>query len=173
MYRGRAIVITGPVGAGKTTTMWALADLLEDHDMPVAAIDMDGLRWFHPRPADDQFGTRVGLHHLRTMATTYGELGIFTLVLADVIETGTERHQEAMPGYDVIVVRLNVTIERLHDRLRQRETGVSYEWYENRAIELTDIMERNGIGDVVIEVDDETPQQLAQRIADRLGLLSG
>lgn len=170
MNRGRAIVITGPVGAGKTTTMWALADLLEERDMPVAAIDMDGLRWFHPRPADDRFGSRVGLHHLHTMATTYRGLGISTLVLADVIETGTERHQEAMPDYDVIVVRLDVSIERLHVRLRQRETGASYAWYENRAFELADIMERNGIGDVVIRVHEETPQQVAQEIATRLGL---
>jgi ABC-type lipopolysaccharide export system ATPase subunit len=170
MNRGRAIVITGPVGAGKTTTMWALADLLEERDVPVAAIDMDGLRWFHPRPADDRFGSRVGLHHLHTMATTYRELGISTLVLADVIETGTERHQEAMPGYDVIVVRLDVSIERLHVRLRQREIGAGYAWYENRAIELTEIMERNGIGDVVIRILDESPQQIAAEIATRLEL---
>jgi hypothetical protein len=153
--------------------MWALADMVEERGISVAAIDMDGLRWFYPRPSDDRFGSRVGLRHLRTMATTYRELGISTLVLADVIETGTERHQAAMPGYDVIVVRLAVHIERLHARLRQRETDNGYAWYENRAIELTGIMERNGIGDVVIEVGDETPQQLAQRIVDRLGLLDG
>lgn len=171
MQRARAIIITGPVGAGKTTTMWALTYLLERNDVACAGIDMDALRWFYPTPADDPFGSRIGFHHLNVMATTYRELGIPTLVLADVIEEHTDRHATAMPGYEVIAVRLAVDIDRLHARLRSRETGEHYGWYENRAIELTGIMERNGIGDVVIEVDDETPQAVAQRIADRLGLL--
>lgn len=173
MQRGRAIIITGPVGAGKTTTMWALAELLEHHDISCAAIDMDALRWFYPRQADDRFGGAVGRKHAGVLARTYSDMGISTLVLADVIETaaGKQALSEVVPGYGVTVVRLAVDIDRLHARLLNRETQAQYEWYENRAIELTEIMERNGIGDVVIHVADETPQDVAGEIAARLGLL--
>ncbi len=173
MYRGRALVITGPPGAGKTTTAMALSELLEQHDISCAMVDMDQLRWFHPRPPGDRFGCAVGLRHLGVMAATYRELRIPIFIIADVIETGTERHEEAMPGYDVTVVRLDVDINRMHARLRDRETDYHYAWYENRAIELTHIMERNGIGDVVIRVQDETRQQVAREIAEQLGLLGG
>lgn len=170
MHRLQAIVITGPVGAGKTTTAMALSELLEQRDISCAMVDMDQLRWFHPRSPGDRFGSEVGFRHLDAMASTYRELQIPIFIIADVIETGVERHQRAMPGYDVTVVRLDVDIENMHARLRQRETNDTYAWYENRAIELAGIMERNGIGDVVIRVHDETPQQVAQEIAERLGL---
>ncbi|MCO5224423.1 MAG: AAA family ATPase [Thermomicrobiales bacterium] len=168
----RAIIITGPVGAGKTTTTWALAELLEQNDISCAAIDMDSLRWFHPTPPDDPFGSAVGFRHLRMMTQTFRETSIPTLVLADVIEETTADHQRAMPGYDVIVVRLQVDFARLDARLRQRETEIQIPWHLNRARELQGIMERNGIGDVVIEVKDESPAEIALSIATRLGLIS-
>ncbi len=171
MESRRAIVITGPVGAGKTTTAVALAELLEHRDISCAMVDMDQLRWFHPTPPDDRFGTQIGLRHLTVMAASYRELGIPIFILADVIETGTEQHARAMPGYEVIVVRLSVSVERLHHRLRLRESDAQYGWHEHRAIELTEIMERNGIGDVVIQVADERPDEVALMIAEQLQLL--
>lgn len=171
MERRRAIVITGPVGAGKTTTAMALAELLEHRDTPCAMVDMDQLRWIHPTPKGDPFASAIGLRHLAFMAQTWTELNISTVILADVIETGTDRHAKVMPGYEITVVRLSVGIERLHARLRERETDAQYGWHENRAIELTGIMERNGIGDLVIEVTNESPQDLAERIAIGVGLL--
>ena len=171
MESSRAIVITGPVGAGKTTTAIALAALLEQRDISCAMIDMDQLRWFYPRPTGDRFGSQVGLRHLAVMAASYQELGIQILVLADVIETGTEWHASAVPGYEITVVRLAVPVEQLHQRLRLRETEADYEWHENRAVELTDIMERNRIGDLVIQVNHEGPEEIALMIAERLRLL--
>jgi chloramphenicol 3-O-phosphotransferase len=171
MESRRAIVITGPVGAGKTTTAMALAELLEQSDISCAMVDMDQLRWFHPTPPDDRFGSRVGLRHLAVMAESYRALGIRIFILADVIETGPEQHASAMPGYEIIVVRLAVSVDRLHERLRLRETDAQYGWHEHRAIELTEIMERNGIGDVVIQITDESPDQVALMIAQQLQLL--
>lgn len=167
----RAIIITGPVGAGKTTTAMALAELLEHRDISCAMVDMDQLRWFHPTPSDDPFGSAVGLRHLAYMAQTWQELGIPTAILADVIETDTDRHQAAMPGYAITVVRLELAMERLHDRLRGRETERQIAWHLNRAQELQTIMTNNNIGDLVVPINDETPEQVAETIARELNLL--
>jgi putative protein kinase ArgK-like GTPase of G3E family len=51
------VVITGPVGAGKTAAMGALAELLADHGQAVAMIDLESLRalW---HVVDDAVGLR-------------------------------------------------------------------------------------------------------------------
>lgn len=173
MPTATAIVITGPVGAGKTTTAMALAELLEHRDISCAMVDMDQLRWFHPTPEGDRFGGSVGRRHIGYMAQTYRDMGIPTLILADVIETSAGRQAlaDALPGYELIVVRLNVGMERLHDRLRTRESERQVAWHLNRAQELQDIMTSNGVGDIVIDVDDETPEQVAEAIARELQLI--
>lgn len=172
MPTSRAIVITGPVGAGKTTTAMALAELLEHSDIPCAVVDMDQLRWFHPTPAGDPFGESVGHKHVRYMADTYLDMGLPTFILADVIETqaGRDALAGAVHEYEITIVRLEVAMERLHNRLRGRETERQIAWHLNRAQELQDIMTTNGIGDFVVPVNDETPEQVAETIARELDL---
>lgn len=173
MDNARAIVITGPVGAGKTTTAMALAEMLEHEDISCAMVDMDQLRWFHPTPQGDPFGEAIGHKHVRYMTETWRELEIPTVILADVIETaaGKQALADALPGYDLVVVRLNVSMEQLHARLRNRETERQIPWHLNRAQELQDVMIRNGVGDLVVDVEDQSPEQLAAEIAGRLSLL--
>lgn len=168
-----AIVITGPVGAGKTTTAMALAEMLEHEDKSCAMVDMDQLRWFHPTPKDDPFGEAVGRKHLQYMSQTWRELGIPTVILADVIETadGKQFLADALPGYNLRVVRLNVSMDRLHTRLRNRETERQIAWHLNRAQELQDIMIQNDVGDIIVDVDTENPEQVATGIARKLSLL--
>lgn len=169
----KAIIITGSVGSGKTTTMGALTELLEDRNISCAGIDMDYLRWFHPHAPGDRFGTSVGLKHLSLLAESYCELGIPLLILADVIEDSVAAHQLALPDYDVTVVRLHVPVEEMHARLRQRESPQRVAWYLDRAIELQTIQDENEIGDVQIQVGDQSPEQVAREIDLLLGLSSG
>lgn len=167
----RAIIITGPVGSGKSSTAKALAELLEHNDVSCALIDMDAIHWFHPTPADDPFGSEVGFRHLKVMANTYRELGIPLLILADVIETDANGHQQAMPDYPVLTIRLDVAFDRLRDRLQSREVESQVPWHLDRARELQDIMVRNGVGDIVLPVDSETTEEVAAEIAHRLALI--
>lgn len=168
----QAIIITGPVGSGKSTTAKALAELLEHNDVSCALLDMDALHWFHPTPADDPFGSDVGFQHLKMMTDTYRNMGIPLLILADVIEIDAVQHQQAMHDYPVLTIRLNVPLARLEDRLRLREPENQIPWHLNRAQELQTIMERNGVGDIVFAVDGESPQEVAAEIAVQLALIS-
>lgn len=169
----QAIIITGPVGAGKTTVMATLADVLEQHSQPVAAIDMDMLRWFYPRQPGDPFGGFVGRQHLAFMAANYRTLGISTLVVADVIENYHDREAmvEALPGFTVQVIRLQVPMDLIDQRLRQRDSGEHLQWCLERAPELQHIMEAANVGDTVIDVGTRTPWEIANEIARRLGLI--
>ncbi|MGW3761717.1 hypothetical protein [Streptomyces sp. NPDC005131] len=63
----RAILITGTVGAGKTSVAGAAGDLLTGAGVPNAVIDMDWLCRTWPAPADDRFNFALLLRNLRCM----------------------------------------------------------------------------------------------------------
>lgn len=171
-YR-RAVVITGAVGAGKTSTMWALTDLLQAHDLSCAGIDMDTLRRYHPQLKDDHFGNRLGRKHLAFMAASYFDYGIGRIILADVVETTDDRDAlaQAMGDPGLIVVRLRVPMDTLRQRLHHRESAERLPWYLNRAVELEEILDANSIGDLIVEVTDQEPHDVAHQIAMKLGFI--
>jgi adenylylsulfate kinase-like enzyme len=167
-----AIVVTGPVGAGKTTTAASLAALLRQHEICHAFVDVDEIRRFYPDAPGDRFNHRIAMKNIAALSRNFIEAGARCLVFADVIEE--ERHRnayvDAIPHARVIVVRLNVHLEHLVARLRQRESPETIAWYLDRAPELQDLMERNNVGDLVIEIDGHTPQQVAEEIFRKLAL---
>lgn len=173
MANRRAIVITGPVGSGKTTVMATLTDLMEEHNIPCAGIDMDHLRWFSPKQPGDPFGGEVGRQNLAFMAANYRTVGISTLFIADVVEQENDKSalQAALPDFEVQVFRLRVPMELINQRLKQRESEDRLSWYLDRAPELEQIMDDANVGDVIIEVGERNPREVAAEIARRLALI--
>lgn len=167
------MILTGPVGAGKTTTMWTLGELLTAADVPHAVLDVDQVRTFHPTPPDDRFGSRLGRRNTATVTANYLAEGARILVLADVIEHAGDRddYVRMMPDAAITVVRLDVPMETIFRRLDAREPESTLAWHRNRAPELQAIMEREQIGDLVIDVGQRTPIAVATEIADRLRLV--
>ncbi len=49
----RVLLVTGPVGVGKTTVALEASDLLEAAGVPHAVIDVDALSWCYPTPVND------------------------------------------------------------------------------------------------------------------------
>lgn len=166
------IVITGPVGAGKSTVTRAVSDLLEARDIRHAGIDQDYLRWVHPAPDGDRFAARLGFRNLAAIWPNLRELGLRCVVVADVVEHPSQfaQYETAMPGTKAIVVRLDVDLALIGERLARRESGESLAWSLLRAPELHGIMERAGVGDLVIDVGQRTPDEIAEEIVARLGL---
>lgn len=170
------IVITGTVGVGKSSTASALADLLEAMDIPNAMIDMDYLRWVSHRPADDPHHSRLGWRNLAAVVANIREIGARVFVIPNVVEDDADRtnYESAIPGAQVRIVRLRLPLAQVEARLRSRERGESLHWHLQRAPELEAILDAAGIGrgprDLVIELGDRAPEEIARVIADRLGL---
>ncbi len=169
--RTRLVLITGPCGAGQTSTMWTVSDILAGWRIPHAVIDVDYVRNFHPAPADDPFNSRLAMKNVAAMAENYRQAGARCLILADVVEHRefASRYADVIPGVEVHVVRLNVPMDRLIARLEARETAETIEWYRNRARELQGIMEERQIGDLVIDVGERSVDDVAAEIAAALG----
>ena len=164
------IVVTGPVGSGKSTTAWALHDMLIAERIPTALIDMDFLRCAWPQVT--AWNHQLGYDNFAAIAVNHQAIGVRCFVVADVVESLEQRadYESAVPGARVVIVRLDVPLDVIEARLRVRETAESIEWFLARAPELQEILTRNGIGDLVVKVDGHSGAEVAKEIFDRLEL---
>ena len=121
----QVVVITGPVGTGKTTAADALAEFLADQGQAVAMIDLDSLRAVWPANPDDPFHAQLGIANLTAIWPNLAERGVHYLLLTDAVEHPGQRddYQRAVPGARVTIVRLEVPLDIVHDRLRGRRSA--------------------------------------------------
>ncbi len=167
-----AIVITGTVGVGKSTVMRAVSEALEARGIRHAGIDQDYLRWVFPAPEGDRFAAQLGLRNLAAIWPNLREVGLGCVLVADVVEHPSQaaQYERAMPGTRATVIRLTVPLPLILRRLEGRETGESLAWSQHRAPELHGIQERAGVGDVVIDVGQRSPGEVAEEIVRTLEL---
>lgn len=163
------LVITGPVGVGKTSVARAISDLLGNAAVAHTMIDMDMLRWCYPRDPEDPFHEKLGLQNLAAVWANYQTAGAQRVVMADVVETRTTvtQYENTIPGAVVTVARLHAPVTTLHARLAGRETGADLEWHQNRAIELAAQMEETALEDLRVDTEGKTVLEIAQEIIAR------
>ena len=166
------IVITGTVGAGKSTVMREMSEALQARGIRHAGIDQSYLRWVYPAPDGDRFAAQLGFRNLAAIWPNLREVGLGCVLVADVVEQPSQfaQYETAMPGTAATVVRLVVPIPLILARLEERETGASLAWSQHRAPELHGIQERANVGDVVIDVGQRSPGEVAEEIMQKLDL---
>lgn len=169
------IIVTGPVGVGKTTVADEMGYALRNAKVPHATIDFDRLRACYPRPADDdRWGNKMGLTNLAAVWKNYRTAGALRLLIACVVERRSELDgfREAVTGADILVVRLRATPETLQTRVRKRSHGTGIEWDLNRAIELAALMDARPVEDMLVETEDADPPTIAHDILRGAGWIS-
>jgi chloramphenicol 3-O-phosphotransferase len=163
------LVITGPVGVGKTSVAASVSEILDERGIPHACIDLDWLRWCHPAPGHDPFNVTLGLKNLSAVWANCRAAGAERLIIADVVEAPEERegYLAAVPGAYLWIVRLTAPVSTLHERLEGRETGASLEWHKARAVELAGQMEETALEDLKVDTDGRTVRQVAEEVLTR------
>lgn len=169
------IIVTGPVGVGKTTVADEMGYALRDAEIPHATIDFDRLRACYPRPAaDDRWGNKIGLTNLAAVWKNYRAAGARRLIIATVIErhSDLDGFRDAVPGATILVVRLRATSETLQARVHKRSHGSGIEWELNRAVELAALMDAQPVENMLVETDGREPTIIAHDILRRAGWIS-
>jgi len=69
------LLITGTVGAGKTTVADSVGDLLVLRSIPHAVVDLDQLRLSWPSPAGDRFNYAMEIRNLTSVTANYRQAG--------------------------------------------------------------------------------------------------
>ena len=167
-----ALLLTGTVGAGKTTTADAVGLHLEAASVSHAIIDLDEIRRMWPRPASDPFGSEIELRNVESLAANYAEAGADRLVLAGVCESWADRRRyQAAVAMPLAMCRLHAPPAVLASRLRDRHLDEPAElaWHLDRAPELDAILDAARVADADVATDSRTPMDVAAEVLRLIG----
>ena len=165
------LLVTGPVGAGKTSVIEEIFDQLAARGVAHAVVDVDAVAMCWPSGAGDRFNQRMAIRNLAAVWRNYAAGGADRLVLARVLESRAELedYRAAIPGADIRVCRLAASLPALRERVARRETGSSYESLVRRAAELAASMERSDVADFVVGTTGRTVRQAASEVLRKAG----
>lgn len=168
------LLITGPVGVGKSSVFSEVGDLLQAAGIRFAAVELDALSYCHPpAPGDDRFRTDLTFRNLAAVWRNFRAAGAERLILSRVLESREElaRYRKAVPGADITVVRLRASVPTLRKRVARREIGSGRTWHTRRAGELSRLMDRARVEDILVDTTGRTVNAIAREILDRTGWL--
>ncbi|WP_456820042.1 adenylyl-sulfate kinase [Cellulomonas sp. URHB0016] len=165
------VVLSGTVGAGKTTVARALRLDLAARGIDAVDLDVDGIAGQAPAPPDDPFNERLVVEHLRAMRSTWEDAGTRVLILPRVVESAAQRDAYAAAlGRTVRVVRIDASGPTRHRRLLARHRpGPDQDWHLARTDVLAEILARADVEELVVDNDDRRPSVVARQIAASLG----
>ena len=167
------LLVTGPVGVGKTAVTGEAARLLSDAGIPHAMADLAVIGGCWPPPADDRWNEELIHANLACMWGNFRRAGARRLLLCRVLEARSLlcRVAEAVPGADITVVRLRAPRELVRARIVAREGGRDPQWYLDTAAYLFDRLEHAGVEDHVVDNDDRPVAHVAADVLHAAGWL--
>ncbi|HEY7132864.1 MAG TPA: hypothetical protein VH440_11465 [Candidatus Limnocylindrales bacterium] len=164
---GRALLLTGVYGAGKSTVAAEIADLLDARDEPYAAIDLDWLAWANVEAAGHE-DPRLLVRNLASVVANDRAVGVTSFVLAGTVETEALREAiRGSVGEPLVVIRLEVSPAVVTARLSGDPTRARA---DDLAEALHAIASGRGIALADSVVDGVGPvRDVAQRVLDAAG----
>ena len=120
----KALLITGPVGAGKTTLAKETGELLRAGGVAHAVIELDWLAWCSP-PGDGVAARRqLLLDNLQSVRSNYAQAGIDRFVLAgSIVSPEHLRTIGRALGLTLTVVRVSAPLEVIANRIDRRDAA--------------------------------------------------
>lgn len=171
MTETKVLILSGPVGVGKTSVAHEMFDHLSDRDIPHAIIDLDALGISWPFGADDPYNERMALRNLAAIWANFAASGVDRAVIARVVEDRADltAYAEAIPEAEIQVCRLTADLDVLRERVGRRELGSSYENLVRRSAELAESLERSGPTDFTVRTDGRKLSEIALEALTKAG----
>ncbi len=166
------LIISGSVGAGKSTIAAAAHDILKDAAVPHAYLDLDSLSYCWP--PTDRFNQQLVLKALSFLWPMYKSAGARRLLLARVIETESDIAgiRSVLEMCSIRICHLAASEPTRIQRLQSREVGNALEWHITRTVELENILAQSGLEDFVVHNENYPPDIVARQLLIEAGWLS-
>jgi|RhiMetdeSRZDD1v2_1073273.scaffolds.fasta_scaffold209016_3 cytidylate kinase len=168
MSKPRILVISGSMGAGKTTVMGEASDLLTARQIQHAAIDLDLV---HLPLLPEPLSRHVHLRNLTAIAKNCRDAGIDRFLLALVIETSDVLAdlRMAFSADAITIARLVAPLETMAARLRVRDPGIRQQEFVDRSRTLEGILTAAALEDFTVPNDRRSVTDVAQELLERAG----
>jgi hypothetical protein len=166
------LIITGTMGAGRTTVLGEASDILALRHIAHAAIDLDALGLAHLPSAASNDG--VMYRNLQSVCENYSSLGVRRLLLARAMEDRAELElcRGIISATNTVVCRLTASIEAMQQRVNMRESGVSQGEYVARVAKLNVILDRARLEDFTVSSESRSLTEVAHEMLVKAGWIS-
>ncbi len=168
------ILITGPVGSGKTTVAHEVSVPLEAAGIAHALVDTDELDRIFPPPPDDPHKTALTERNLAAVWENLSAAGAPRLLLVMVavsLEHELPWVRAAVPGAKITVFRLCASEDTLLERVRRREVGSGEAYHSRRSVEQARALAReaDGEGTIVVKTSGRRVANIAEEVLAKCG----
>ena len=168
------IFLNGSYGAGKTSTLDHVGDLLAEARKPFSRMDVD---WFHrswPPAAHDPANVITEAANMAAVWRNYKRTGPRQLVVSGVIAGLPDRARyEAAFGMPIRSVRLVADETEIEARLLRRytpEQGSSLRWHLDRYRELNSALVTADLDEAIIQTSGCSPRDVAINVLGHFAL---
>jgi hypothetical protein len=167
------LIITGSMGAGKSSVLAEASDLLRLRDVFHAAIDLDALCIAHlPSTASSQ---RMMYSNLQVVCENYASVGVTRLLLARAIEDRAELElcRQAVSAANAVICRLTASIEVMQERVKRRESGLLQDELVTRVAKLNAILDAARLEDFTVSSQNRSVNEVASEALVIAGWIPG
>jgi hypothetical protein len=172
MDRTSLLIITGSMGAGKTSVLGEASDILATQNIAHAAIDIDAFGLAH-LPSGESSDV-VMYRNLQSVCKNYASLGVTRFLVARAIEDRSilECCRKAVSAESTLVCRLTASIETMRQRVKMRESGILQKKFVARVEALNSILDRAQLEDFSVAGEDRSITQIAHEMLLKAGWVS-
>ncbi len=166
------LIITGTMGAGKTTVLAEASDILALRQITHAAVDLDALGLAHLPSSGNN--TRVMYRNLQSICKNYASYGVNRILIARAMEDRAELElcRGIIAAAHTVVCRLTASVETMQQRVKMRELGISQREYVARVAKLNIILDRAELEDFAINSENRSPSDIAHEALVNAGWIS-
>lgn len=161
--RVRVLVISGAMGAGKTTALGEASDMLSAHGIAHAAVDLDCLG---VAGISDAVAQTLMAKNLAAVWQNYAKAGITRILIAEALESMAQRKRIAasIPDAELIVCRLIAPLETMQARIRAREPGLLQQHFVARTAQLEATLDASRVEDFSVDNGGRSITDVAREI---------
>lgn len=170
MVNAEVLIISGSLGAGKTTVMSEASDLLCAAGVDHAAIDLDALTIGHLLHA-----ASLTRRNLAAIWHNYAAFGIRRVLLAGAIETAArlDEVRDSIPDAHIVICRLRASVRTMEERVRWREPGMLQAELIERVSVLDAELDAAALHDFVVENEERRVTDVAREVLASAGWPAG
>ena len=166
------LIITGSMGAGKTSVLAEASDILALRKIAHAAIDLDTLAIAHLPSAPSTDG--VMYRNLQSVCQNYAALGVTRLLLASAVEDRAQLElcRSAVSAQNTAICRLAASLGQMRQRVKMRETGMLQQQFVDRVAILDAILDRATLEDFTVVNENRSLTEVTQEMLVKAGWIS-